>query len=322
MVRLADGSILCAFERDGETLTTKSLDDGRSWQAPKSAATFEYGIAANPELLVVVNGDVLLAINERPNDGEHPFAIRTYRSHDHGESWQKHSPAYEASVKPDDGCWEPAALQLPSGEIQLFFANEHPYPTSAEQEISMVRSFDNGSTWGEAIRVSFCAGARDGMPVPLLLNDGETIVVSIEDNGRGRLLQPSMIATPVRDNWSRGYVSLDSPLRWQPLRIPLEPGIYAGAPYIRQMPGGETILSCHSNEGREPPVMVVYVGDSQARGFTNRTQPFTVDEGHSALWNSLFVKNRDVITAISSTTIGGNSGIWAIDGNVVDGREL
>jgi hypothetical protein len=33
------------------------------------------------------------------------------------------------------GCWKPAALQLPSREIQVFFAGEAPYRESDKQEI-------------------------------------------------------------------------------------------------------------------------------------------------------------------------------------------
>ena len=42
-----------------------------------------------------------------------------------------------------DGCWEPAMLQLPVGEIQLFFSDEGIYTKTDEQNISMLRSFDN-----------------------------------------------------------------------------------------------------------------------------------------------------------------------------------
>lgn len=316
MIKLPGEKILCSFERHGKSFATISDDGGRTWGEPVLAATFQHGSAANPEVVLLNDGSLMMMVNERPGDGVHPFAIRTHISRDLGKTWNVQSLAYEAGTDFHSGCWEPAGLQLPSGEIQIFFANEKPYPDSHEQEITMVRSLDQGCTWSEGARVAFVPSARDGMPVPLLLNDGENIVVAIEDNRPGRTLQPSIIASSVEDNWNQPTVGLQSPLRWQPLSEPLPPDTYAGAPYICQMPDGTTLLSCQIGKGPEDCTMAVFVGDRNARNFTSRTTPFPVDEGHSALWNSLFCKNQKTVTAISGTAIDGVWGVWAIDGKL------
>jgi hypothetical protein len=43
--------------------------------------------------------------------------------------------------------------------------------------------------------------------------------------------------------------------------------------------------------------------------------PFPLQPGRAQLWNSLLVKNADTITAVSETTVGDASGIWAMDGH-------
>ncbi len=325
MIRLRGGDILCGYEAAGKSWTTRSRDNGKTWSAPLLVAAMPYAAAANPELLQLKSGRILLFYNQRPNDGVHPFAVGLCLSDDNGATWrQRGKLIFEAGTDAKNGCWEPAAIQLPSGEIQLFFANEFPYPNSDEQEITLMRSLDNGATWIRPETVAFRAGHRDGMPVPLLLRDRagriKSIICSIEDNGLkpGALLQPAIIRTPPGKSWKQPLISANSPQRWGAVTPPLAANIYAGAPYIRQLPSGETILSCQSHEGgREKPQMVVYIGDSEARGFSRKSVPIALPPNVGGWWNSLFIKDADTITALTDTTINGQSGLWAIDGRVV-----
>jgi len=315
MIRLTSGGILCSFENHGKSWVTRSADDGKTWKEPIVVASTDSGAAANPELLQLANGWVLLLYNVRPSDRAHVFSIQVAVSRDDGRTWNHHSVAYAADRDPRNGCWEPAAVQLPSGEIQLFFANEYPYRESDEQEITLLRSFDNGRTWGPPKAVSFRPGHRDGMPVPLVLAKGKGIAVAIEDNGYGAAFQPVIVHTSLRDNWNQPCAGASSPRRWRALRRPLRAS-WTGAPYIRQMPSGETVLSFQSNEGRKKPQMVVFVGDENARGFDGRSVPFQVSPDEGGWWNSLFVKNDSTITAVSAC----NGGIWAIDGRITNRR--
>jgi hypothetical protein len=282
MVRLSNDNILCSYTRGSNAYVQRSRDEGRSWQQEIKVAESAFGIVANPELLVLQNGWVLLSYNERPTDGTHPYTIRMAISKDNGITWGDYQLLYEAGTVPGSGCWEPAQIQLPSGEIQLFFSNEEPYAATGEQEITLIRSFDNGATWSSPQTVSFRARHRDGMPVPLILAGQNGIVISIEDNGLNGTLKPAIVYTSLAHNWAEPYADGDSPRRWGALQPGLPSSVYAGAPYIRQFPGGETVLSVQSGEGRmitgtlDYGRMVVYVGDSNAQNFKNPSIPFSV----------------------------------------------
>jgi hypothetical protein len=167
------------------------------------------------------------------------------------------------------------------------------------------------------------------MSIPLILEGDKGIVVAIEDGFREIVdgvryftsMHPSIIFTTAADNWNQPTVGQDSPNRWRALKSPLPDSVYAGAPYIRQFPTGETVLSCQSTQDGPLREMVVYVGDESARDFDAKTVPFHADEGRQSQWNSLFIKNATTVTAISGTTIGGVSGLWAIDGELSDAAE-
>lgn len=322
MARLPDGRLLCSYERAGQSFVRHSGDEGATWGPPFPAAQFAYGTAANPEILVLHSGWLLLAYNERPTDRVHPYAIRVRTSMDGGESWSDPRLVYEAGTENGTGCWEPAMIQLDSGEVQLFFANEKPFPDTSEQEITLVRSFDEGNTWTEPERISLRAGFRDGMPVPLILPDGKGAVVAIEDNGLAGRFKPAILHTSIEENWREGVVDGSSPRRWAALETQLPDRVYAGAPYLRRFPAGVTVLSVQSAEGRardnslDYSRMVVYLGSAEARHFTNPSEPFSVPTDANGLWNSLFIKNETTVTAISGTTMFGVRGLWTIDGRL------
>ena len=326
------GDILCCYEAGGKSWVVRSRDEGKSWGEPILVKEIARASAANPELLPLQSGRLLLFYNQRPHGPQLQaagaaagaeatplrFGIGVCVSDDNGATWRSDAPLlFEAGADVAQGCWEPAGIQLFSGEIQLFFANEAPYAQNHDQEITRLRSRDGGQSWGAPEKVVYRAGHRDGMPVPLLLQSG-LLLLGIEDNGLapGNSLQPAIISLGQGEN----LPSVDgaSERRWGAASPPLAGSVYAGAPYLRQMPSGETILSCQSNEGgRAKPAMTVYVGDSQARSFQNPSLPFATPSHISGSWNSLFVKNAGTITAISDTVIDGVHGLWAIDGRLI-----
>jgi hypothetical protein len=335
IIRLKNGELLCVYDFDRKLWVRHSADQGATWQTPVKVSEWTPGYLTNGELLALQDGTLLCFCNARPASamsrrkhrsvGDKPgaenpsFEIQVSRSRDAGRSWESAKTIYRAGSEMENGCWEPAAIQLPSGEIQLFFANESPYRHSGEQEITLLRSRDGGLAWSAPEPVSFRAKHRDGMPVPLALQSGDGIAVAIEDNGLLGAFKPVIIFSSITDNWKSGPVSGTSRQRWGALQTPLASKVYAGAPYLRQMPTGETILSFQQSDSGDMKQsrMVVCVGDSKARNFAHAAYPFPQTAGASQLWNSLFVKNETTISAVSETMINGIRGIWCVDGRLV-----
>ena len=77
----------------------------------------------------------------------------------------------------------------------------------------MFRSFDKGKTWSDPVRISFRPGSRDGMPVPIITDNGE-IAVIIEDNGWPGYsgFRATTVRCPLSDNWN-SVIGADSPNR-------------------------------------------------------------------------------------------------------------
>jgi hypothetical protein len=332
MIVLHDGSLFCVYECQGATHAICSVDQGNTWTPPSIVAAPENGIArVVPEVLQLQDHSLLVSYNLRPpgnnTDSTKRFAVEVKRSTD-GRQWSAPVRVYTAGHEFGNGCWEPAQLQLPSGEVQLFIANEGPYTQSNEQEITLFRSHDNGAHWTAGERVSFRSKHRDGMPVPLLLKNGQELVYAIEDNGvpGQQSFVPVIVRTPASGAWANAPALADSKDRTQALearhRVPAT--AYAGAPYIRQLPTGETLLSYQSTEWRhngpwDRSDMVVAIGDDEARNFTRKSRPFYfADSTKTCLWNSLAVLNDTTVVALGSTNgLGANTAVWMIKGYVV-----
>ena len=261
------------------------------------------------------------ALRLQPDSTKH-FEIRVQQSHNGGETWSSEKILYKAGSSFEDGCWEPSAVQLPSGEIQLFFSDEAIYTQSNEQNISMLRSSDNGATWTQAPQIiSFRIGSRDGMPVPLWLKEEKRLLVAIEDPGR-KNFKPYVLRSDKGGEW-KGVLGGNDANRWYALQNPLADSVYAGAPCLRQLITGQTILSYQSTEGRKVnrdnnAVMRVAVGDNFGKKIANTTTPFAVAEGYHALWNGLCVLKDDTVIAVTSTNgfSKERSEIWMIKGHL------
>jgi hypothetical protein len=328
--RLNDGTLMAVYETEGNGEMVYSKDNGKTWNGPfvtfkKHTFTNDKGEStdvniANSELIQLQNGNLIMACNYRPVTYEiAPFAIAVRRSTDMGQSWTAGQVIYEGGPRFTDGCWEPAFLQLPNGELQVYFANEAPFLTSDEQNISMIRSSDNGITWSNEVKtISFRAGRRDGMPVPLLVDD--EILVAIEDNKIGQF-KPYIVRSKISDNWSSPVLA-DSPNREYALKQPLPDDVYAGAPYLMRIPSGEVVLSYQTTGGRtsdwERSTMEVAIGDHTGRDFEKLTRPFPVPLDREAKWNSVSLWDEKTVVAASTTSFRSPNGeVWIIKGHII-----
>jgi hypothetical protein len=160
------------------------------------------------------------------------------------------------------------------------------------------------------------------MPVPVYLPKTKRVVFSIEDNGFVNF-KPYIIRSSANGTWPE-TVKATSLSRNYALKDSLDEKVYAGAPYLRVLKNGNSILSYQSTQYRQPPhtvqnaEMVVVVGDAEARNFTNPTVPFQIAAGKTGLWNSITVLKDDTIIALTSTNAYSRNGeVWMIKGKLV-----
>lgn len=329
--KLADNSLIVVYDApNGNGELRRSSDNGKSWGEPETVFTQHTytnneGLSttvniANSELTQLQNGDLVAACNYRPVKNEiAPFAIVIRRSKDLGVTWSDEQILYEGGPRFIDGCWEPSFLQLPNGDLQIYFANESPYRNSDEQEISVLTSHDNGITWDKDLKtVCFRAGHRDGMPVAVI--SGNDILVSIEDNNVGQF-KPYIVRNSIADNWKAPVLG-NSTLRESALLKPLPENVYAGAPYLMKIPTGEVLMSYQTTGSRssnwELSTMEVTIGDKNGRNFSRATRPFDVPLDKEAKWNSLSLLDERTIAAVASTNSFTSSvGVWMIKGHIL-----
>lgn len=330
LIQLNSKKLICTYESAGAILVKISDDLGTSWSAPVKVVSGTASVnMTTPDILQLKDNSILICYNPRPiggiNSGE-KFSIKTIKSSDGGLTWSGNQVIYEAASEFENGCWEPSAIQTPSGEVQLFFSNEKVYRSSNEQNISLLRSADNGLTWsGTPDIVSFRAGSRDGMPSPIVLKNKNEIVFSIEDNGVNNQFKPYIIRNTIAENWQQTVVGSSSNRNYA-LEEELNNAVYGGAPYLAQLSTGEVLLSYQGTDNRptnnmDNADMKVVIGTNEAKNFNRKSTPFLLSNGKSALWNSVAVLDDDTVIALTTTNQFANaSQVWMIKGHVL--REI
>ncbi len=305
LIELSDGRLLACCESGGIKVSF-STNKGRTWSSPTLIAPNSNNTPnCVPDLIQLSDGTIIVGYNPRPSKPyteDRRFGIRVRRSTDNGKTWSDEIFVYDADYTFENGCWEPSFLELPSGELQLYFADESPYMTTNEQQISLCRSFDGGLTWSEPQRISYRSGYRDGMPVPVLLSDQKNIVVAIEDNGWSGVgdFVPTTVRTTLSNNWKNNfYVNGNSSQRNRSINHNYCPVAKGGAPYLRVLPNGETVLSHQSTYGDGDNMkMYVYVGNKQAKDFKAMSRPFYQGTTKGCWWNSLAVIDTGIVVAV------------------------
>ena len=304
MIQLQDGRLMAVCEGNGINIAFSS-NLGNTWSSPVKIVTNTNNTPNSvPDLIQLRDGTIIVAYNPRPAEPYTPdrkFGIRCKRSTDNGMTWSDEIFIYDAKHTFADGCWEPSMLELPSGELQVYFADEGPYTGSNEQQISLCRSYDGGKTWSKASVVSFRAGYRDGMPSPVLLKDNKTIVVAIEDNGWSGYNDffPTTVRCGLETNWNGYYVSGNSKNREKTLDLAFCPLAKGGAPYLRVLPWGETVLSWQSEYNHGSSLtMFTAVGDENARNFKAMSNPFITSLSDKVMWNSVAVIDTGTVVAV------------------------
>lgn len=252
------------------------------------------------DAIVLANGDIMAVASFRSNKhfrSDNRFnGLAMRKSSDGGKTWSEEKVIYTGSN------WEPSLLQLPSGEIQVYFTHSAPknqpqieagVPTSqivASSGTAIIRSMDNGETWEPNVTAPPYAAWRvcqqytetkngiqvftDQMPVAVLLNQSNTIAVVTESKFMSGTKEIYYITMGFSDdNWAK-ELGIDEEGPTDKLK-----NMFLGsAPYLRQFPSGETALS----NGRNGELQV-RLGNAEARIFGNPIQPLK----GTGYWGSL-----------------------------------
>ena len=116
-IELSDGTLLCHFRAEGETLftlyQTTSADGGRTWSTPRRLLPDTGGAPAH--LLLHSSGVLLSAYGYRSA----PYGVRVMCSTDNGATWDIDHVLYDRAA--DDDCGYPASVELDDGTILTVF---------------------------------------------------------------------------------------------------------------------------------------------------------------------------------------------------------
>lgn len=303
-----------------------------NWTTPKVLKSQNnYCTQKNTEIIQLPDGRLMYAWLYRTNfsNSKEPSKIMAAYSSDYGATWKDEQIIYTATQQGGLGVWEPAMVVLPTGELQIYFANEASVGGGA-QNISMRRSFNMGRSWQPGTEiVSYRSEKRDGMPVPVYLKNQKGIAVAIEDPGFMGTFKPMVVHTDATDNWKSGYVDGSSSHRWSIFQNSadyLDSKIYCGQPYLIQLNTGETVYSACSGQDRSPSDrdlharLAVYVGNSQAKNFIARSFPFPFTNNPNAcsIWNSIMQYNDSTLMAVCTNEEEvSRVGIWTSEGKIM-----
>jgi hypothetical protein len=220
--------------------------------------------------------------------------LRLRFSNDYGVTWGK-----PISVARGRGrVWEPSLVQLPGGELEIYYACEAPDLRRAgrqNQRIEVVRSLDRGRTWTQPAEVSQHPGMRNGMPAAIVLTNGK---VACAQEMVGDKESPWISFT----------------LRGKRVEEIVAQRAYGfgAAPALLRTPDDRVSLAFHSGFQRPPapadapvPWMFTSVwvqrGNAEGKDFGAGTQPWPdLDERTGMFFPSLFMKDADTVVALAS----------------------
>lgn len=229
------------------------------------------------DAVVLQNEDILAVCSFRDNKGysTRPWdsGLMLRRSSDKGVTWSEEEVIYIGSN------WEPYLLQLPDGEIQIYFTDNDPTAGIHNSGSSIIRSYDNGKTWipskGEhPIRVihQYTYTNDNGVKIfsgqmasARLLHDNKTIAVVCEARLNYAATEYRISSCYSDDNWQESIgEEVDGPLdhNWNMFR--------GAGPYLSLFPSGESILSYSARVANNiKDSFILLIGDNSARNFDN-----------------------------------------------------
>lgn len=298
---LQDGSLMLTYSLSGNSYARISQDGGSTWGSPVLIMeAFDHdGVlvrCSNPEFVQLSAkhpshpGRILFVSNLRPADKKstvHPFAIAISVSDDGGLNWSERQTIYAPPLWDEDvskGAWEPFPMELPNGNIQVYFTDNTPYYSTGDtrgNNISWVESSDGGDSWGEARIVCHTPGGWDGMPVVTTLEDRYYLAVEHKDERGSNIAMEIKVRTTGPDFAWNGESFIVG-----------HSGYYCGAPYIIRTEN-YFVVSCQSAKGSDTPladthsIPAVWYGKEMSE-LEEAGKPVNIDQTqYSGLWNSM-----------------------------------
>lgn len=282
---------------------------------PRKDGTMDVAHYSSADALVLQNGDVLAFAAMRMKGSyttdDESNGVMMRRSTDNGKTWGD----YELICR--TACWEPSALQLEDGEIQVYFTDNNPQvhdvlgENGGDSGTSLIRSKDNGKTWefaGKIIRQRTSTDTdgnpifTDQMPVAIQLNGSGTIAVACESRwGVGDNAKYHLSMAYSADNWAYAPLSGDQEGPEDRLSNFLQ---NQAAPYLRQFRSGETLLGRGISRTYN-----VSIGNVYARDFC---EPVPMFEGKGAWGSFELCGSHDLIAVFPRSYSSGNNTASAI----------
>lgn len=324
---LADGSLLLSFMNDHygwDIYTRKSYDGGKTWTDARlirhshpavSTVGEDTKVFVNPDFYQLRSGRILMAwqwrykkgYNDLPHTNDN-CGIELVVSDDSGETWSEPREVYRGR------CWEPAFLELPSGEIQMYITDSQEIKDKGSFACtSVLRSFDGGATWqGKEMalhtdtepisRTRWNGRGMDGMPTAVLLDGGRGIVVPLETwSGRDVYdISPIVVRTSMETNWKtadRGASLRANGGPEYPLKKQVNKDLKGFGPYSCKLSTGEMVILSNGTYKNESGVWVL-VGDVNGDNFNCVSSAF--NDGADGYWGSIDALNDNELMAACS----------------------
>ncbi len=327
--RLSDGSLLMTFNNNHygwNIYVRRSEDNGKTWSdaqmlremfKAKSTVGSDQKVFVNPEFIELQDGRIMLAYQWRYKNGYHDIpntnencGVEIMYSHDKGKTFSAPREMYRGR------CWEPAMLQLPSGEIQMYITSSQEVVNKVSNPRTVIiRSFDGGDTWqgkkiatyrdAEPVSRTFDErSSYDGMPTAVWLDDDNGIAMPIEV-WSGRLVvdqTPMIVKTDVNVNWrgDQEKIAREGGPEY-PYKKQLNKDFIGYGPYSTKLKTGEVVVLSNGMYKGEQGIWT-FIGDKKADNFRFATSPFV---GH---WGSI-------------DDIGGNKVIASGTANYMDSTD-
>ena len=295
--------------------------DLRRWQGSEklfASGKSKKRMYASADAIVLNNGDIIAAAGFRweYSGDQLTNGIEIRRSTDNGATWSAPQVIYTGAV------WEPSLLQLPSGEVQIYWTNTHVKGASPENfgrtddnstGTAMLRSFDNGYTWNGNINVPYTAQivaqqytktGSDGkyysgqMPVATILNNGKialALEVRTTDSSGNKTYNLSFAYTDAKNSWP---VALGGDEEGPEL-LKKNMFLKGAGPYIRQFKSGETLLTYHWDS------WYMLIGNTDATQFNERVKAFGKDKAVDIWGSTEIIGTHTVIGTVPDASCGG-----------------